>query len=447
MKKILVFTGVFLFGLVAAGFVAGAGSITTLTPGTYVVPTNKTVTTTSPAVTQTVTGPTTTVYQTVTTTPATTTYPTTTAATTTVASGQTCFQSPGSCGYPDPAYGNVGVPAGTNLTPLTAANAPAGTSLSGGTLEVTTPGTVINGYDINASGGNTTGIDVEANNVTIENTRITLTGGQCGTPYVTTNNNCGYGIQIGNGSNNIDSVDVKNVTITTAANTSIAEAVRNNGATNVTLDHVEQTGNIDMFLENYGNVNVTSSYAVSDLYIQGDHVENIYMSGGATTVVNHSTLLNIDGQTANIFDDNAGTAGAPACSDHLTLTGSFLAGAGYTLYYCDASTSVGSASLDVENNVVARCSNYSHQVTDIRGNGSGWLCAGSTSYCPAWVPGAGPNGQCPANPTQVQYPPGSDSNGFFPNGGYFGFDDIPYCSAPSTVWKNNVFIDGAAATC
>src|SRR4029079_2785868 len=47
----------------------------------------------------------------------------------------TALASPGSCGHPDPAAGNVGVPAGTTLTPS-------------GSINVTTAGTVIDGKDV-----------------------------------------------------------------------------------------------------------------------------------------------------------------------------------------------------------------------------------------------------------------------------------------------------------
>lgn len=52
-----------------------------------------------------------------------------------------------------PGASNTGVPAGTALTTLTAANVPApagchGNSLSGGTLTITCPGTVVDSYDI-----------------------------------------------------------------------------------------------------------------------------------------------------------------------------------------------------------------------------------------------------------------------------------------------------------
>ena len=69
--------------------------------------------------------------------------------------GGGCFASPGSCGYPDPAYGNVGVPRGTSLT-------------KSGDRTVSRDGTVINGLDVSGS------ITVEASNVTIQNTKINL---------------------------------------------------------------------------------------------------------------------------------------------------------------------------------------------------------------------------------------------------------------------------------
>ena len=66
-----------------------------------------------------------------------------------------CFATPGACGYPDPASGNVGVPAGKALRPS-------------GSISVTTDGTVIDGRDVAGT------IRVNARNVTIRNTRVTV---------------------------------------------------------------------------------------------------------------------------------------------------------------------------------------------------------------------------------------------------------------------------------
>ena len=71
------------------------------------------------------------------------------------------FASPGSRGYPDPAYNSVGVPSGTTLTPS-------------GSITVTTAGAVIDGKDVTGD------ITVSANNVTIKNTRVTKNSGGCG---------------------------------------------------------------------------------------------------------------------------------------------------------------------------------------------------------------------------------------------------------------------------
>src|SRR5262249_6150972 len=64
-----------------------------------------------------------------------------------------CFASPGSCGYPDPAFHNVGVPPGTTLT-------------NSGSMTVSTDGAVIDGMNITGS------VSIVANNVTIQNSRI-----------------------------------------------------------------------------------------------------------------------------------------------------------------------------------------------------------------------------------------------------------------------------------
>src|SRR6185312_7570768 len=65
--------------------------------------------------------------------------------------GAGCFSEPGTCGYPTPS--TTGVPSGTTLT-------------ASGPITVTTPGTVIDGKDV------TGGIDVQADDVTIRNSRV-----------------------------------------------------------------------------------------------------------------------------------------------------------------------------------------------------------------------------------------------------------------------------------
>jgi hypothetical protein len=373
-------------------------------------------------------GGTTSAATTTTPTPTTTTPTTTiTAPTTTTTPSVTCFQSPGSCGYPDPAYGNVGVPSGTNLTPS-------------GPLDITTNGTVINGLSI-TSGGAADGIDVNADNVTIENTLITMTGGGCGPPYNTSNLNCPYGVLIDTPSGGC--VSLVNDTITTDATTTLGQSVRViNGCVN--MSKVEAVGNNDELCACYSQTTpntISDSYSLVDLYISTDHVDNIYTSSGSVTVT-HSTLINLDAQTANLLADNP--ANTP-CTNHIVMKNNLLIGGGYNIYPCANASSVGTSTLDFENNLLPRCSGYANGVV------TGWgglICPGATHYCPSWVPGAGPSGQCPTFMAQYEYPTGSDANGWYARDGSFGSHADTYCSPPSQVtWANNTYIDGATIIC
>ncbi len=296
-----------------------------------------------------------------------------------------CFASPGSCGYPDPAYGNVGVPAGTKLTPS-------------GSITVTTPGTVVNGRSVSGE------IDVKANNVTIKNTKVTMTGGGCGTT-----NTCGNA--------NIHllcacTVTISHVELTTDGSTTVEHAIRNSYGGTIRVDHVYQHGNTDALCY-CGDATITYSYSTIDLAISQDHLENLYVDG-ATDDVEHNTLANHQPQTANIFGNtNGGTGGA--CSNHLTVKNNLLAGGGYTIYPCGNASSVGSATLDFESNVIARCGGGSEVGPAAGGT---WLC-----------------------------PRGADRNGLYPRGGSFGHVASDFCGSPGWTWKNNAWDDGRTVAC
>lgn len=295
-----------------------------------------------------------------------------------------CFASPGSCGYPDPAYGNVGVPPGTKLTPS-------------GSITVTTPGTVVNGRSVSGE------IDVKANNVTIENTKVTMTGPGCGTT-----NTCGNA--------NIHlfctcTVTISHVELTTDGSTTVEHAIRNSYNGTIRVDHVYQHGNTDALCY-CGDATITDSYSTIDLAISQDHLENLYIDG-ATDDVEHNTFINHQPQTANIFGNtNDGNGGA--CANHLTVKNNLLAGGGYSIYPCGNATSAGSATLDFEGNMIARCGGG----RQAEGPGGTWLCPG-----------------------------GADRQGLYPRGGSFGHAADDYCGSPGWTWKNNVWSDGGTVGC
>jgi hypothetical protein len=292
-----------------------------------------------------------------------------------------CFSAPGSCGYPDPAFHNVGVPAGVTLTP------------SGG-MTITTPGTVIDSKDVTGS------IEIQANNVVIKNTRITVTGGGCGTQ-----DSCGNSaIHVGGAY----TVTISSVELTTDANTTVEHAIRNANGGTITVDHVYQHGNIDS-LCNCGNATIRDTYSIIHLAMANDHLENTYSDGSALTI-DHNTFLNTVGQTANIFaNTNNGSGGA--CSNKLTINNNLLAGGGYSIYPCGNASSAGTSAVSITNNRFARCGGG----TEVQGAGGTWLC-----------------------------PNGADSHGYFPRAGDFGVEAYSFSNE---IWKGNFWDDTLQTFC
>ena len=295
--------------------------------------------------------------------PPTTTAPTTTTPTPT---GTSCFASPGSCGYPDPAYGNVGVPAGTNLTPS-------------GSITVSTAGTVINGLNITGT------VTVKANNVTIQNSKITC--------------NCGTG--------NV-AVSASGVSGLTIKNSEISGGNVFDGRATLSGVYMHNCDNCDLY-----GTSISDSYLIDDQTNSGSHYEPYYGSGDVIDI-EHSVLLNPHSQTAAVFMNGGGSA----CSNHLTVNNNLLGGGGYTIYPCANSSSAGSSVIKITNNRFARCT-----TTPFVNTNDGTLCSGIGST----------NGDVVTKP---------DGFGYFPNGGKYGYDSYIFCG--QTTWSNNLWDDNGA---
>ena len=293
-------------------------------------------------------------------------------------SGTDCFAHPGSCGYPDPAYGNVGILAGTTLTPS-------------GSLVIKTAGKVINAEDVSGT------IVIAANNVTIENTRITASGG-CGptTP-------CGSAdIVINEG---VSGTLLEHDELTNASNgATIQHAVYNWSSASATADgiyvHSNTTNNGGVDSMWWGPGLIENSYEIAALAISQDHVENVYEFAGAKLDVEHNTFYNpVD--TATVFVDAQGGGVAD-----VTVNNNLLAGGGYTLYPA-GNGSAGTAV--ITNNRFARCLSAA-----IEGSGGTWTCQN-----------------------------GFDAYGYFPRGGAFGLaTDLP----GGTTWTGNYWDDAPTQT-
>ncbi len=290
-----------------------------------------------------------------------------------------CFSAPGACGFPDPNYGTVGVPASAKLT-------------ASGSITVSTA-MVVENLDVTGT------ITISASNVTIQNVRLTVDAKGSGVA----------GISIESG---VTGTTIQDSTILGSGATDSPEsAIFNHFYEPLTLTRVYLYDFADP-LE--GPATITDSYIDSSgTYGSGSnvaHIEDVYVSDG-TVSVNHSVLLNPSSQTATVFMDTSGSSSQIAGDDHLVITGSLLAGGGWTLYPSAKSTAVGTATMNVSNNRFARC------LTSPVFDGSGTTCAG-----------------------------GADSHGYFPNCGYYGVAADDYCPPTAgQMWAGNVWDDDDSA--
>jgi hypothetical protein len=262
-----------------------------------------------------------------------------------------------------------------------------------GSITVSTAGTVIDGLDVAGT------IEVNAQNVTIKNTRVTPTGSGCG-PTTTCGN---YAILVACGC----SLTISHVELTANDPTTVEHGIRNASGGTINVDHVYQHGNIDALCF-CGNGSISDSYSIVHPAISKDHLENIYLDDASLSIV-HNTLLNQAPQTANIFGNtNNGSDGQP-CVNHLTIDGNLLAGGGFSIYPCAHASSAGSSQVSITNNRIARCGGGQ----ELAGGGGTWLC-----------------------------PRGADTNGYFPRGGSFGQLASWY---PNTIWTSNTWDDTGQA--
>jgi hypothetical protein len=292
-----------------------------------------------------------------------------------VAQQTDCFNAPGACGYPDPNYSNVGP--STSCSSLTPS----------GALTVSTAGATVQNMNITGK------VTIAANNVTLTNDCISVNGkAELGTNAVA--------ITGGKSGTLISHSDISGATATTQ---SVEEALNNNGgSSNTTADH-DYIFNCGECV--HGTWTLTNSYVTSNATISTDHYEDIYCND-TTFVAEHDVLINPHEQTANLFCDTHDGSGG-AADDHITLTGSLLAGSGYSIYPQGNSSSVGSSTTNIANNRVARCLT-SHVYNKSSG---GTDCSG-----------------------------GTDAYGLYPFGGQYGVIAYNYCPPTSVqIWSNNVW--------
>jgi hypothetical protein len=266
-------------------------------------------------------------------------------------------------------------------------------------MTVTTNGAVINAMNVTGS------ITVEADNVTIENSRVTISDSlrSAYNDFAIFEPNGYYGLT------------VKNSEVV-GANIYMGGC---DGCPNGGVDHLYMH-DCDECLE-YAN-SVTNSYFMVDAVYSGAHYE-MYYGSDSTVDFEHDTMINPHEQTADFLVDTDGGRGGP-CDNQVTLNNSLLAGGGYEFYPCASATSAGTSKVVVTNNRFARCTTQPSYLS-----GSGFLCTG--------------HGDTTGNGDVVNTP---DQNGYFPNGGYFGLVGDSFCS--NTTWTNNVWDDnGSAISC
>jgi hypothetical protein len=335
-------------------------------------------------------------------------------------SNSNCFSTPGACGYPDPNYGNVG------------ATSPCSSLTPSGSVTASTSGQTVQNLNITGS------LSIRAANVTVNNVCITENGGMTGD-----------GIDIASGATN---ALVEHTTIqssspsnpSTFMDTGIAASI-GSCTSGIVLDHVVIEGAAESVHAPYNCSSTASGLTLENSYAQAgyfftrsgapSHNEDVYLSDSSITIL-HDTLLNAQGQTAVLFGDNNGGACCIAANNHWIVKNSLLAGGGFMAYWNAKSNSVGSSTMDVENNNWARCT------TKPAVAGDGEECNHVDAGAAGWVP----FGQSA----------GADSHGYFPNGGYYpsGLQtggDLAYGYCPPTagqIFTANVWDDnGAPVSC
>jgi hypothetical protein len=272
-----------------------------------------------------------------------------------------CFASPASCGFPSEATG-------ANLSTLTPS----------GSITASTAGQVIENKDVTGQ------ITVAAPNVTIRNVRVTATASGSGSAAI---------------SGNQPGLKVINSTVRGSGpgSSTVEAAIRDYSGLTV------EGSNLTLCNECVQGWPLTmkNTYSkVSSIY-PGAHAENIYICSG-TVNVEHSTLLNEQGQTATVFGDTI-------CGgkNNYTVTNSLLAGGGY-VFYPQANGSGSGGTTTITGNRIARCVTASTTSSD-----GHHLCKS-----------------------------GADSSGYFPGGGGYGVGS--YFSGALT-WSGNVWDDSGAS--
>jgi hypothetical protein len=241
-----------------------------------------------------------------------------------------CTKIPNTPGV-KPVASNTGVPAGTSLS----TTVPAGVQVSGDSWKVVTDGTIIDGKDVVNKW-----VDIEANNVTIRNSRIKAPDGVYWAVYNQAENKSGLTVL----NSEIYTAKGAHNGIITETNTTVC-GVNAHGFENI----VSIQNNNVIMQANYFHANVAAP-GTNDPH---DDVMEVRVGTNIKILGNNLTQTNAD----ESWQHNTGALYAAATYgklDQLTIDGNWLGGGTYSLYMTtvkgQSSSAVLGTTVDVTNN-------------------------------------------------------------------------------------------------
>lgn len=168
-----------------------------------------------------------------------------------------CLPRPSACGYPDET--NTGIQSGVTLTPS-------------GSITVDTDGAIIENLDITGT------IKIEADNVTVRNTRITSPGSSR------------YTVNLNDNVKNLQFEDCEIIVGNVLGNKVIAPR----SGVDYSFRRCDLSGGEDLIHPSSNGV-IEDNYFHNLQYVPTGHNDTVQVLGGANTVVRHNTMLVYDG--------------------------------------------------------------------------------------------------------------------------------------------------------
>lgn len=328
-----------------------------------------------------------------------------------------CFTGPGVCGYPGLVLHAPGAGNCSKLAVFQLSDLPAGGYIANGQqITITQP-------NVTVTGKNVTGyfFYVDAAGFTLDHDCVTFNGSLWGADATAVWGAAGVA----------SGLIVKNSTLippgcsaaenTVCSSSAVSEtAITSGGSPNATITNNLIAGAVeDINGVGPGSI-ITGNWINANGFFPGvgNHNEAVYENSATGITITDNTLLDPFDQSAVIFDDDSGTP----CLGAMTITGNLIAGGGYPITACAAS------SLTVSNNDFASCT-----------TGSTYDQALGGHYCGQTAPAG--NGSATTA--------GMDAHGYWPAGGFFGLAELfgagGSCNAEH--WAGNVTDAGAAVAC